>query len=173
MTELDIVGGRIICAGTFSFTGEQVNTYTPVLSADTTDPSLGAGTSEGWWVKFGNLIIAWGIITFGAGASAGSGNYRITLPTPVEVLSPLNYVGSGPILGYGLLRDNSALSTSSRTTAIQLVESFDAIVGTGQFRMYLLDGAAIVVDNSNPFVWADSDRISFHVIYPAELEMLT
>ena len=175
MTELDIVGGRIICAGTFSFVGEQINTYTPVVFTTATSPNLGStGAAQGWWVKFGNLVMCWGLIRFlGTGVSAGSGLYRITLPKPAIVLTPLNYSGSGPELGWGAIRDDSALSTNSRQFVPRLTDAVHPTHKVAVFIMEVADGVRSVVTATDPFTWSSGDLISFFCIFPAELELIT
>lgn len=175
MTELDIVSGRVVCAGTFSFTGEQILTYTPQLRAVTTNPNTGTtATHQGWWVKIGNLVMCWGVIHFsGAGISPGSGAYEISLPTTVVGLSQLNFVGSGPFLGSGVIRDDSNITGGSRQVTPRLSDPFHIETNSGLFRLTVTDGTTTVVTDSAPFTWATGDRISFHCIYPAELELLT
>lgn len=58
------------------------STYTPVLTADTTNPSLGSvPTVVGRYAQFGKTVV-WmaSFITGGTGISAGSGSYHISLP---------------------------------------------------------------------------------------------
>lgn len=62
-------------------------TYTPALSASTTPPTLGDGSSQsGAWQRNGHLITGWASIQFGtSGVSAGSGAYIVSLPFDADV----------------------------------------------------------------------------------------
>lgn len=86
---LNAVNARV--AGAFS-------TWTPVLTAATTNPTLGSGSvQDGGYVQIGKLVTAWFHIQFGSsGISAGSGDYRISLPvTGATSSSPIIPLGFG------------------------------------------------------------------------------
>lgn len=57
--------------------------WTPTLTATTTNPTLGTGgtVQEGYYMQLGKLVIAWYSIQFGTtGLNVGSGEYRLSLP---------------------------------------------------------------------------------------------
>lgn len=55
--------------------------WTPVLTASTTNPTLGTGSSQtGVYMRIGRLIFAQGRILWGTGGTAGSGTYAISVP---------------------------------------------------------------------------------------------
>ncbi len=54
--------------------------YTPTLTATTTNPSVGAGSIVGAYHRLGNDVKFEIVITFGAGLSAGNGEYIVSLP---------------------------------------------------------------------------------------------
>lgn len=56
--------------------------YNPALTASTTNPNAGGGYVVGSYQRYGNTIFFRASIVFGAGMSAGSGEYRLSLPTP-------------------------------------------------------------------------------------------
>lgn len=75
MDDLDeVIGNRLLIP------------YTPLLTAATTNPNLGAtGTTVGRFLSIDNLVLAWGNISWsGTGVAQGSGSYRISLPLPVD-----------------------------------------------------------------------------------------
>lgn len=59
--------------------------YTPTLKGSSTDPTMGSVTSRGrYWRVGSNLVRVFAWIKLGAGFSAGSGSYAITLPVSVN-----------------------------------------------------------------------------------------
>lgn len=54
--------------------------YTPTWTADTTNPSKGAGTLTGSYLRTGNEIDCVILLTVGSGAVGGSGSYKLSLP---------------------------------------------------------------------------------------------
>ena len=71
--------------------------FTPVLSAVTTDPSLGSLGSVGgdYTVEGGRCRWAATIVFDGSGVSAGSGAYRVLLPVAPKASITFRHVGSG------------------------------------------------------------------------------
>lgn len=69
--------------------------YTPVLTASTTNPTLGTGSSAvGRYRQFGKTVLCRGEFRFGtSGISAGSGQYSMSLPVPG------NFAIAGAIIG--------------------------------------------------------------------------
>lgn len=124
--------------------------YTPVLTAVTTNPTLGAGSSaSGRFCKLGTLGIIQASFSFGTGAAAGSGTYRISLPSAIKFR-----VG--------------ALNTGGPAGSVFVYDSSSGIHRTGIVRPDLTNGvlnivadsgATAMVSNSIPWVWADNDQI--------------
>lgn len=56
--------------------------YTPALTGTTTNPSVGSGYVVGSYQRYGNTVFFRASIVLGSGMSAGSGQWRLTLPTP-------------------------------------------------------------------------------------------
>lgn len=77
--------------------------YTPALTATTTNPTLGtASVQSGRYFQIGKFVIANFAIKFGtAGAVAGSGAYRISLPVPCTTTANTNSY----VVGYGHVRN--------------------------------------------------------------------
>src|SRR5215208_3695550 len=58
-----------------------LGSYTPVLTATTTNPSLGTGGAlTGKYYKIFDQVWIWGEFRFGVGAAIGSGTYQISIP---------------------------------------------------------------------------------------------
>lgn len=136
------------------------NSYTPVLTASTTNPTLGSGsTSVGEWryMDNGDWIICQGKITFGtSGVAAGSGTYQVSLPKAAGSF------GASPIQGKALLRDSSA---SGFMNSNLLCNSGDTKLDT--YCTQTSSGGANFTSNTFPWTWAAGDSITWSIIYPA------
>ena len=91
--------------------------WTPALTAATTNPTLGTGSSiAGRYCQIGKLVIASFTIQFGtSGTNAGSGEYRLSLPVAADTTNltagpPMGHAG-----GYNPKGIYSAMRVSSTT----------------------------------------------------------
>ena len=128
--------------------------FTPSLSATTTNPTLGTGsTAEGEYRSDGSLITVRFRFVFGSSMNAGSGAYRISLPVSahadwVPVSGALTSVGQCRIRDESVTTDYLAFVRLHSTTLLAM-----EIPGTGS------------VTSGVPFVWAASDSIHGVVQY--------
>jgi hypothetical protein len=141
--------------------GEGPNTYTPALTATTTNPNLGAdGTAAGLWARIGpNVIQGEARFLFsGAGVSAGSGAFEISLPAPADLsLHATSTTPSGAsIVGSGYITDADTAANASSTMPYLIAASRVRISRQGS-----LSGVAATL----PFTWATGDRISIQFSY--------
>lgn len=120
-------------------------TYTPTLTAQTTNPTIGDGTLTGRWKMVDSkslwLSISW---TFGSTSAAGSGNYSFLLP---------NSVTSGALVQ----TLSGSLLDANLSTVHPVIGRVNAS-GTTVTRVYYVDGVA--VDHNSPFVWAVGDVLT-------------
>lgn len=131
--------------------------YTPTLTASTTDPTLGTGSSRiGRYRRVGRALQVYGSIQFGtSGAAAGSGTYRVGLPFAVSNDTGSAYTPFGTAVG----RDNSGSVSSVGVLQVladgdtYTVVRYQTAAGTGAFTGF---------DNATPWTWANNDRIDFH-----------
>lgn len=135
----------------------KVNSYTPVLTAATTNPTLGTGSvALGWWTRSqANLIDYSWYIQFGTtGAAAGSGQYLISLP-----VAALGVFGSAApeVIGSGLVRDNSAVDVRQATWYVP-GSNLSVVVGFA---------SNAVITHSTPWTWAASDYLAGSIRYRA------
>jgi hypothetical protein len=132
--------------------------YTPTLTAGTTNPTLGtASVQAGQYVQIGKLIIGDAYVAFGSsGAAAGSGAYFISLPLAAAVPSPQTAfeIGSFSLSCAGLATRGFALLQSA--SAVNLRYTSAAINGT-----------LTTVTNAAPGVWTNNDNIRVHFAYQA------
>jgi hypothetical protein len=128
-------------------------TYIPVLTASSSNPTLGTGAIvNGSWTRSGRKITVNGNFVLGTGATAGSGTYRISLPVTAKTLSGGYHVGS---------------AFGNDTSAVNGVDGISRIGAGGGW-----DKAELMLDNvlvtaSNPIAWAATDIISFTITYEA------
>lgn len=135
------------------------STYTPALTATTTNPTLGTGGSfetTGRYEQVGKTVRFSIIVRFGtAGVAAGSGSFRVSLPVAARSV-PLGSLSSTVIEGGGYVQDDNAglhyhvVPELITTTTVALIR----------------DGAAAVTHNA-PFAWAASDSIRISGTYEA------
>lgn len=92
------VTAKALADATVGKLGAAWTAWTPVLTASTTNPNLGStGTSTGTYIKIGKTVF-WSACfqAGGTGISAGSGTYKITMPT-----TPKANAAGFSITGYG------------------------------------------------------------------------
>lgn len=133
-------------------------TWTPALTAVTTNPTLGTGSAvAGRYAQVGKVVTAQFRITFGtSGVAAGTGGYRVSLPvTPESTLTW--FVGS-----YWAFDSSGSASTMGQI-------AIDA--GTSVLRFFYPatwpSGTSSEVAATTPWTWAASDQIRGTVTYEA------
>ncbi len=133
-------------------------TYSPTWSAVTTPPTLGSGGSVTGKILrlWPRMVIAYfQIFTGGAGFSAGSGTYSLSLPTGFASEFP-SFTTHVP-LGTAIFLDNDTVLSSSVFQA-----AYVQAANTLQF--FIPQGGAW--SNTNPVTLAQNDRLSGYIMYP-------
>jgi hypothetical protein len=142
-----------------------LGTYVPVLTATTTNPTLGSGSAQsGWWQRCNNLIIGGAFIRFGtSGVAIGSGNYQISLPFPADTafMIAAGGLGTSSVIGDGLVRDNSSVTANSRQFSTYLDTTTTMLLA-------LANGTNLVITESVPFTFAASDALTVNFTYQAD-----
>lgn len=131
--------------------GQFVNavSFVPQLTATTTNPTLGTGaTQTGHYRRFGDWVDGFALFIFGTGATAGSGEYRVSLPIAS------NAPQHTPLGGVWIF-DNSA--TSFLVAACSTITSNSG-------RIIVEAGSAVT--NALPWTWAVTDHILYRFAYP-------
>jgi len=140
-------------------TSDALQSYTPALTASTTNPSLGTGSNLllGSFYQIWDQIFVWAQFRFGTGHSSGSGTYIMTLPFSVDsTMSPSTTNGASPILGNGNVWDASTISGRSGVTVALRTAN------TVHFQIRYGSGSTTKnVDESGPIVWAAGDGVTF------------
>lgn len=137
-----------------------IQSYIPILDASTGGLALGSGTITGNYYRIFDQIFTWGEFRFGAGFSAGTGTFEITLPFDANTITPPNTgSGSGPIIGSGLTWDGALANrqpvTTQLRTASKIMFSVKMESGAGGRAL----GLAI------PFAWSSGSGINWTARY--------
>jgi hypothetical protein len=140
-----------------SITMSGYTAYTPVLTASTTNPTLGTGSSVvGSYQKIGKTINFRVQITFGtSGVNAGSGFYFVSLPPFAANLGTTNEPIANTLIidnslgaryiGFGCLNNSTTMFMQMQSNSSGSQASTEAL----------------------PMAWAASDRITMHGSYEA------
>jgi hypothetical protein len=132
--------------------------YTPVLTATTTSPTLGTGsTASARYQRQYNLVTYQGIVQFGtAGVAAGTGDYRLSLPVTAQTGITNRRVGIA----------NSYDSSAAHTSISTVYLASSTTVGFLFSNTWPL-GNLTYVGAAQPMAWAASDALEFTITYEA------
>lgn len=149
----NVTAGQVLTAAKLQEIGAAWETYTPALTASTTNPNLGStGSASGKWARLQKIIIGHGQFIFGGvGVTAGSGFYYYSLPTAAIAAG----MPAGSVIAIDVSSFASVQNTSQVDTTTRLVG-----YGTG--------GAGLAgTIQATTFPWASGDIIRFSFIYEA------
>lgn len=152
------VASTVLTAAQLNGIGEWTS-YTPILTATTTNPTLGTGSSSvGSYARIQNFIFYRFVITFGtSGVNAGVGTYRISLP--VAASGTTNFTENP--LGTTLFTDSSLGGNYFCSAWISDVNNLSPIYQTG------FNGSVNNIGAANPVIPAANDVLSGFVTYRA------
>lgn len=129
--------------------------YTPALTASTTNPTLGTGaTAAGYYTQVGKLVVGKFAFVMGSTFSGGSGTYRVSRPVTGNANgsrsegSVFLYDASGNLVTAGILNGNAS-------------NSFFELYYTGA------TAGAYFATATTPWTWAVSDIINGSFWYEA------
>ena len=143
--------GQVLTAATMNTIGAAWEAWTPTLTAFTTNPTLGTGSSQtGRYGRVNKSVYGQGQVTFGtAGVAAGNGIYYISIPVTAQ--------GSGVLCGTWQAFDSSASS----------VYFGHLVLDTTSRALLYYNNPASVITNAAPWTWAASDFIRVLLNYEA------
>lgn len=146
-------------ADTLEFIGGYTD-YSPSLAWTSTGsaPAFGNSTKAARYVQLGKLVHYFGIVQFGSSATFGTGDYRFSLPVTANTGVLL---GTISIFGGGMIFDNSASAYGTPSVSLQTNTTLELLYGA----TYL--GTVTRVGQLTPWTWAQSDIISWNMIYEA------
>lgn len=115
------VGQRITAAfinSILSWINGTSTSYSPALTATTTNPTLGNSTLAGQYVRIGDLVYFRIQLTIGSTFTAGTGVYLLSLPVASAVGANFA-IGSGFILNSALRKP--VVPSSESTTTVRMI----------------------------------------------------
>lgn len=139
--------GQVLTAATMNSIGAAWETYTPVWTANTTNPVLGNGTISGRYCRIQKLAIVEIRLFIGSTTTFGVGAYRLSLP-----LTPL-----------------------TNDQCFGSFIAFDASAGYLNYAVSMQSGAGLLFGaDANgrggwsptvPFTWANADQFKGTIVY--------
>ena len=143
--------GQVLTAATLNTIGAAWVDFTPTLTASTTNPTLGTGSSAtGRYGQVNKIVCGQGQINFGtAGVSGGSGFYFVSLPITAQ--------STGKVIGQIQFFDASTVGVYIGTL----------ISDTTTRALMYVGNPASPTSNTAPFTWAASDFIRYTFQYEA------
>lgn len=147
-----------------ALTGSPLNSYTPQLQANGTNPNLGTtgAINQGFYYQIWDWIYAWGEFRFGsAGTNVGAGTYFVSLPFAADVSIVGNNItaATGSIVGTGLIFDAST-DGGKRPLVCQLRTTTDI-----EFMRPNGDTGSEFVNSGSPVTWTNGDGVSWCAQY--------
>lgn len=145
--------GQVLTAATLNTIGAVWETYTPTLTASTTNPNLGTtGTAAGRYARIQKIVIGQAQFVFGgAGIAAGLGFYFCSIPITAQ--------SAGPTVGNMIAIDVSTFATTSNTAAL---DTTARVIGYGTG-----GGGLAGSIQSTTYPWAAGDIIRVNFCYEA------
>jgi hypothetical protein len=147
-----------------------LQTFTPSVKAQTSDPNLGVGTAKMDYIDVQNIIMGSFVITFtDPGVATGNGEIGIQLPEEVDnsfhtVGNAFNgAIGANSVVGNGYVQDGTSVPTSG-AVALDVI----TISSVSYLRMItepFAGKAARLVTSAQPFPPATTDRYSGFFCY--------
>ena len=150
------VGGNLTVTGVTTLTGGLAATawtaYTPTWTTSGTAPSLGNGSLTGAYQQLGKTVFVRVHLTFGSTTTAGTGNWRMTLPVAAKstnhVVMPATYLDNTVNWYIGMVNCE-----------------YD---GNANYVVPLLGSSpSAAVTNTAPFTWGNTDSLTFNGSYEA------
>lgn len=149
-----------------------LQTWTPNLIAQTSNPNLGVGVAKGDYIDVDGIVMGNFVVPFtDPGVAAGSGEFGISLPQVFDssfhtVGTALNgAVGPNSVVGNGFIYDATSVATSGAV-------ALDAVTIGGVSYVRLITEVftapaktSRLVTNAQPFTPATGDAITGFFIY--------
>lgn len=147
-----LTAGQVLNASTLNQIGAVWETWTPALTASTTNPTLGTGSNvAGRYARINKTVYGDAWILFGtSGVNPGNGFYFLSLPIAAQ-----NVV---PPIGMGWILD------SSTSLLRHVVAQMDT---TSRVGLWLENTTNFSVSHFNPWTWAATDQIRISFQYEA------
>lgn len=138
------------------FAGSRTS-FTPTLTAATTNPSMGTGAIRNGWYTYlpgPSVQYTWFIQYGSTSVNIGSGNYFISLP----VTAALPF-GTSVHSSVGIIQVADSSPTTIRPGSCFVPGNNPTVIG-----MITSDGS--IVSHSTPWTWGAGDYFSGSIVYP-------
>lgn len=147
-----LTAGQVLNASTLNQLGAVWETWTPTLTASTTNPTLGTGsTAAGRYGRVNKTVFGQLTIQFGtSGTNAGVGFYFVSLPIAAQ--------SGNVVIGQGYAFDNSASLVRHLTVLTD---------NTTRVGMWIDNATNFALAAGTPWAWGASDVIRFNFEYEA------
>lgn len=162
LLQLDIGAGLVLTdlgSGEASVKVSDYTTYTPVVTALTVNPTLGAGSAtSGFYIKINKLVHCFGSVVLGTGPSLGTGQWFITLPVAE---SNLNLMGQAVIFSSPanqILNMNVDTGTESSGSTSQMIFPYSDAFPIGN---------RVLFGSASAWTPALNDSFYWNVVYRA------
>lgn len=144
----------------FGSTLTAFGSWTPVLTASTTNPTMGTGAiASGRYTQNGKYVFCQFLIQFGtAGVNNGTGSYYVSLPVAARDISPQNT--SVSTLGMGSIYNASTADRYELRIEWQTTT-------TGQLVYWQSVSNPDAVTDTAPYAPAVNDKIAGYMMYEA------
>jgi hypothetical protein len=126
--------------------------YTPVWTADTTNPVIGNGTIQGWYKLVGKTCFVRGNIAMGSTTTFGSGEWYVSMPFTAS--------HADAILMSANLLDNTTAWYNATVNGARAGLNYKAPI-----QYQTVGGTANSINATSPFTWTDSDRFIWNGSY--------
>jgi len=133
---------------------------TPVLSAATTSPT--GWNSAGGYYRMGPLVVYRFQFVATSSVTAGTGNYRISVPVAAKEPSLSISQTAGTVACW-----DSNVNARALVTAIFMSGIGDPTYFEGRYNSTWPGGTNTPLQPGGPFTWADGDQISGTIVYEA------
>jgi hypothetical protein len=134
--------------------------FTPTLTAATTNPTLGTGSSAtGAYAQIGKIVFYRFRIIFGSsGVNAGSGEYRVSVPVAANSVA----------VGHGALAVSTVAFLYDSSANVNWTTVFPSFITSTTFSLtYGANTGNTSVSSASPWTWAASDQIVGGLTYEA------
>lgn len=135
--------------------------YNPIWASDGTQPSIGAGTLQGRYIKVGRLIIGRIHFKFGAGTSFGTGQIYFSLP---EANSTVDYPTNHHYIGECYMEDFGTTGYQGKAYILSTRQNYVYVTAITANTTYSQNAGCTV---SIPFTWSTNDYMTIEFMYEA------
>lgn len=130
---------------------------TPVLTASTTNPTIGNSTVMMRYTKIGRVVFGYFHFIFGSTFTAGSGTYRVNLPLLAAAPGVAN---TSATVFSGWAYDASA-------NDIRVIAGFINAVSNSWIEFFVPAVTNWSITHAVPWAWTNADQISGNFTYEA------